>query len=115
VSSGYLDRRDPDVPPMTRERWIACGVTILGAIGMLFITLYAKHQSGGVIGVIGRIPAPAPLMFSTAAVILIVPEPGADEAKPLLKGWPNRNLSSAIFFGIGLALLAYPFVTGDRL
>ena len=115
MSSGYLDRRDPDVPPMTRERWIGSGIAILGALAMLFIALYARHHTSGLIGIIGRIPAPAPLMFSTATVLLLVREPGPDEPRPLANPWHNARLSAAIFFGIGLALLAYPFVTGDRL
>jgi hypothetical protein len=111
MSSGYLDRRDPDVPPMTRERWIGIAVALLGALAMLFITLYASHVSSGLVGLIGRIPAPTPLMFSTAAVLLLVPEPGPDEPQPLMKPWPHRHLAAAIFFAIGIALLALPFVT----
>ena len=113
MSSGYLDRRDPNVPPMSRERWIGIAVAVLGAGAMLFIAAYASKVPTGLIGFIGRVPPATPLMFSAAAVLLLVPEPGADDPQPLIKPWQNRHVSAAIFFAIGIALLAVPFVTNS--
>jgi hypothetical protein len=113
MSSGYLDRRDPHVPPMTRGRWIGFAAAALGVAVMLFIAVYARHASSGLLGLVGRIPAATPLMFSTAAVLLLVPEPGPANWRPRMKPLGDRRLAAAIFFAIGIALLALPFVTGD--
>ena len=108
---GYIDRRDPDVPPMNRERWIAVCVASLGALAMLYIAVYASRVDSGVIGLIGRISPATPLMFTTAAILLLIPEPGANEPQPFVRPWQNRRLAAALFFAAGLALLVLPFVT----
>jgi hypothetical protein len=106
--SGYLDRRDPDVPPMTRDRWIAVAVAFLGGALTMFIALYADK---GATGPIGRISPAAPLWITAGLVLLLQREPDPDEVQPLVKPWRDRRLMAAFLFIVGVALLALPFVT----
>jgi hypothetical protein len=112
--TGYLDRRDPDVPPMTRERWIALAFAVAGAAAMLFIAVYASRVAFGLIGTIGRISPAAPLMFSTGAVLLMQREPAPDEAQPLVRPFRDRRIMAALFFTTGVVLIAAPFAFGGH-
>ena len=104
--SGYIDRSDPDIPLMTRERWIGFGIALLGAGAMLFLSLVAGKAATGLLASIGKIPATAPLMFILGSSFLLQrkPEPGAPS--PFFQPARRPRLIAYFFFALGIVMIA---------
>ena len=106
--SGYIDRSDPDIPLMTRERWV--GVTLIIAAGLLMLL--------GVFARKGALPASldglttlgtgATLLWILAGSVLLQPDSAPDNLTIPRRTPRSRRLIAAFMFTIGLVLLFVP-------
>ena len=105
--SGYIPR---ERERLSREQWIAMILAVIAAVIMLFIAVYASKVVSGWVGVIGRIPPAAPLMFVLGSNLLIQTSQGTHD-RPVGK-WigRNRRLIAAFFYLFGIVMIALPFV-----
>jgi hypothetical protein len=109
--SGYIPRERAPAP--TREQAIALTVSIIAAILMMFIALYASKVALGWVGTIGKIPIVAPVMFIVGSTMLILSGPGSRDGNGL-RSVRFRRYYAFFVYALGAAMFALPFVVGGR-
>ena len=105
--SGYIDRADPDQPLMTRERWIGLVVAIVAAGSLFVIALMAGKLAIPLLNALdNQISRFGLIFFIIGSSFLLQPESAPDDLTIPRRTPRTRRLATALFYAIGIAMIA---------
>ena len=105
--SGYIDRSDPDIPLMTRERWIGLIVAIVAAGSLFVVALMAGKLAIPLLDTFdNRISRFGLIVFIIGSSFLLQPESAPDDLTIPRRTPRSRRAIAISFYALGVAMIA---------
>ena len=105
--SGYLDRTDPDVPIMTRERWLGAILAMAAAILLFVLALWSGRLAIPLLELFDNHLSRFGLIFWVlGASFLMQAESAPDDPTIPRRTRFSRRAAALTFYALGAAMIA---------